>query len=236
MGWESITYLLNLKGIIIIASITLLLLIIIFILYSIERKLKKKLKSDKNRNNFYKNKIKGLNRLKSNPEQFLNAINNLTKDFFKEAFNLSDSLEYSELISEFRKLRKKECISFCNLMIETSYSGEKIENRKLSILSSLLEKIMDKNKIIPKEEGKEQEENNKEDKGIKEVKEEKIDLTKKPILKKEIIKEKIEKKKIRKEKRVKKKREKSEKRIQKKIKIERKVKKRQRGLKKEKKN
>lgn len=140
----------------------IILFLIVLLLIFIEKKLTKKLKiQKKSRNLFYKRKIKKLSKLKSNPEEFLDAINNLARDFFKEAFDLSYSLEYSELINEFRTTEKKECITFCTLISEINYSGKKIEEHKLSILIKLLEKIIGKNKIFSEEERKEMKQHEK---------------------------------------------------------------------------
>jgi len=195
MVLEVITNFLNLKWIIIVSSISLVLLIIIFILYSIEKKLKKKLDTHNQKNNFYKNKLEKLKKSKLTPEQFIDRLNNIAKDFFKEAFNLPYSLEYSELTEEFRKKGKKECITFSELMIETAYSGEKIEKHKLNILTGLFEKIIDKNKIITQEEEKPEEK--KEEIGVEEPEKKSSELEKeskqklkKPSIIKSILKNK----------------------------------------------
>lgn len=131
-----------------IISILVILALILVFLILIEKKLKQKLKLQRNsRNLFYKRKIKRLNRLKLKPQEFLDSINDIARDFFKEAFDLPYNLEYSELVSEFEKRKKEDCVAFCKLISELNYSGKKIEKNKLITLSKLLEKIIDKNKI-----------------------------------------------------------------------------------------
>lgn len=163
-----------------IISILAILFVILLFLIILEKKFRKKFKlQKKSRNLFYKRKIKKLSKLKLNPQEFLDAINNLARDFFEEAFDLPDHLEYSELINEFKKTGKKECITFCGLTSELSYSGKSIEKNKLSVLIKLLEKIVEKNKILSEEEKKEM-------KGIKEEKEKKDKIKEKRQKKKEI--------------------------------------------------
>ena len=168
-----------------------ILLIILISLIIIERKIKKKIKfHKKNRNRFYKEKIKKSKKKNLNPQESLDAINNLAKDFFKEAFDLPVHLEYIELANEFKKTEKKDCATFCEIASELNYSGEKIEKNKLTNLTKLLEEIITKNKIVPKEEEKkEKERENKKEKKqeietsfIKETvqKKPKKKLTKKP--------------------------------------------------------
>ena len=139
-----------------IISILAILSIITISLILIKKSLRKKLDiQEKNRNFFYIKKLNKLNKLESNPEEFLDAVNNFARDFFKEAFDLSYNFEYSELINEFKKTGKNECITFCTLISEFNYSGEKIEKNKLSVLIKLLEKIIQKNKILAQEEKEE---------------------------------------------------------------------------------
>ena len=84
---------------------------------------------------------------KSSAEEVMNSLNSLARDFFKEAFNLSYTLEYSELIDEFRKRGKKEAITFSQLITELNYSGEKPTPKKIKTLINLFSKIVEKNKI-----------------------------------------------------------------------------------------
>jgi len=139
------------------------LILIIFVIILLERKLKRMIElRKKSRIFYYRKEIKKLNKL-INPQKALDAINELAKNFFKEAFNLPHSLEYSELTEEFRKTGKKECISFCKLLLELNYSGEKIKKEQLKALISLLEKIVEKNRI-PGEEALEEAKRKEEEK------------------------------------------------------------------------
>ncbi len=155
MGLEEELYavFIGLREMIYIVLILAILVLIFFVLRMIEKKFQIKLRlQKKSRNLFYIKKVKKLSKSKIKPEEFLDSINDTARDFFKEAFELPYSLEYLELIDEFRKIEEKECISFCRLISEISYSGEKIEKEEIKALIKLLGKIVEKNKILSKEE------------------------------------------------------------------------------------
>ncbi len=131
-----------------IIVILISLALIALILMLVERKIRRKIKLQvNNRNLFYRTKLKNKAKLTTKPEETLDSINKIARDFFKEAFNLPYNLEYSELIEHFRKKGKKECASFCYLMLMLSYSGEKIKSDKLNDLKKLLDGIIKENKI-----------------------------------------------------------------------------------------
>lgn len=126
-----------------------ILFLVIIILKIIEKGLRGRLSlrlSD--RNLFYRREIKRLSKSKANPEKILEGLNNLARDFFKEAFDFSYHLEYSELIPKFKNLRKKECITFCKMISKLNYSGEEVKKEKLDVLMNLLRKIIEGNRIL----------------------------------------------------------------------------------------
>ncbi len=132
-----------------------ILVLIIVILKIIEKELKARLElRRKDRNIFYRKELKMLSKSKEEPEQMLDRINDLGRDFFKEAFGFSYNIEYLGLVGKFRKIGKKECISFCRLISELNYSGEQIRRDKINVLINMLQKIIEKNKIISEEEKK----------------------------------------------------------------------------------
>ncbi len=133
-------------------TILILLVLIAIILVIAEMKFRKKIERIiEDRNLLYQEKLKDLYVSNRSSEETLELINKLARDFFKEAFNLPLNLEYSELMDKFRTAKKKECVSFCYLMIKLSYSGERIEQEEIKILIRLLWWIIKKNKIIVEE-------------------------------------------------------------------------------------
>ena len=162
----------GLREMIYIVIILAALVLIVFILFIVEKRLSKKLQMKQESKDYvYMNKLKELKESKKKPEESLDAINTLSRDFFKDVFQIPYSWEYSELITEFRKRGQKECISFCDLISDLNYSGEKIEESKIKTLSNLLEKIIEKNKILSEEEKKELEAKKQEEEKPEEVKE-----------------------------------------------------------------
>lgn len=139
---------LQLKDILDVLLFAVILLLVIIILKIIEKELRTRLKIRKNdRNLFYKKEIKKLAGSGGNPERILEDINRLSRDFFKEAFGFPYSLEYSELIPKFKKIGKKEGVTFCNLISEANYSGEEVKREKLKVLIGILMVIIEKNRI-----------------------------------------------------------------------------------------
>jgi len=146
----------GLKGIMYLFLAIILLTLAIILLYFLEKKINKRVEQIKNdRNVFYKKEIKKLIEIKLVKERMLEHINNLAREFFREAFDIPSSMEYSEMIEKFKNMGKREAISFCNLLSEVEYSGEPIDKNKIRALLRLLEKIIEKNKIISQEEKEE---------------------------------------------------------------------------------
>ncbi len=129
-----------------------ILFLVVVILKIIEKSYKVRLELRKrDRNIFYRRELKNLGDMKGPPEKVLDRTNIIARGFFKEAFGLPYNLEYLELLEEFRKSGKKECIDFCKLISELNYSGEEISREKIARLLSLLEKIMQNNRILSEE-------------------------------------------------------------------------------------
>lgn len=128
--------------------IILILVLVIIILQIIEKSLRKKLElRKKDRNLYYQRELKKIARLDASPEETLDSLNNLARNFFKEAFGLSQTLEYSELKEEFKKMKKIDCVNFADLMLELNYSGLKVEKSEIHSLIKMFERIIYANKI-----------------------------------------------------------------------------------------
>ncbi len=171
MGWN---FLSTVEGLEIVFVILIVLVVIIVILDMIENKFRELYNLHKNsRNNLYKRKLKKLKYSKQDPEKIFDSISLLARDFFKEAFNISKNIEYSELIDLFREKRNKEGVTFSRMMVALSYSGEKVDANKNRTLINILEKIIRRHKIFSE---KERSEIEREIKKVekKEVREEKI--------------------------------------------------------------
>lgn len=172
MGLETELYALviGLKEMIDVVLVICILFLIIIILKVIEKGLNLKLLlKEKDRNLFYRKEIEKMANLNEKPEKTLNRINNLVRNFFNEAFGCPYNLEYLELVDGFKKTGKKECISFCRLISEITYSGEEVSKEKINILINMFKKIIEKNKILNPEEKRILEEKSKKEKP-KEVK------------------------------------------------------------------
>jgi hypothetical protein len=149
MDW---TFFTSIRGIgMIIGTIVLLASIIIIVLHVLEKKLEKRIISRKyDRNTYYQRKLLQLKESKENLDKKIDKLGEISRDFFKEAFNLPYSLEYFELIREFKKQGKNNCIAFSRLMIELSYTGKKIKQEDFLKVLNIFNKIIQDNHIKQK--------------------------------------------------------------------------------------
>lgn len=102
----------------------------------------------------YNDKIKRINKSKIQSEIKLDQINEIAKDFFSKAFHLSQNLDYTELISEFKKRKSLEGVQFSDLMLKSYYSGQKITSQSLDKAEVLLVRIINKNSYLLEKENK----------------------------------------------------------------------------------
>jgi len=137
----------TLLGFIIIVSVFLLILAII------EKKLLIRLiKGRTTRNQLYIDKIAKLDINK--PKESLIILDNTTKNFFKEAFHVSGTLEYSEFQKIFKQKNNKKAEEFSRKMTNYLYSNKTITPPEIQELIRLIAEIISSNKIIDKEERK----------------------------------------------------------------------------------
>lgn len=132
-----------------------IILAILIILRIMEKKLAKKITTKKEKKvDPYKEQIKKIN--KKNQEQALKDIDTLARNFFTEAFQVKHNEDYSKLKLFFKKKKNIEAQKFCDIIIKSLYSKEK-NKKQVQTLISLLEKIIEKNKLISKEKLKKEE-------------------------------------------------------------------------------
>jgi len=120
-----------------------ILAVVIWVLYTQNKKLFEKLKSEKNRFSEYKQKLKKL--YSSNfgyPQRDFNKLNKIVRNFFREYLNLNFNLTYLELEKRFRDQKKENYAVFCRQMSDINYSGEKIKPEKIKDLIKTFEKLL----------------------------------------------------------------------------------------------
>ena len=133
----------------IIIFIAIIVGIVLFILHRIEKDLKEKMLQAKNDpNKIYLQKI---GRLKGdNPQKVLEEINQITKDFFKDAFKVRLFRGYNKIIESLSQEKNKPEINYCNLLNHALYSGEAPNKKTNEVLIRFLRLIILNNKIIAK--------------------------------------------------------------------------------------
>jgi hypothetical protein len=145
---------LNAKSrIIVLATILVVFILVVILLVYLEKKLTKKAERHKeSRNLYYRKKLKEISKLK--PEEVIDLMGKLARDFFKEAFDISYHIEYTELADRFKKMKKEECAKFCNTISTISYSGDKVKPEQIKDLVELLDIIISENRIVQNKEKK----------------------------------------------------------------------------------
>jgi hypothetical protein len=131
-----------------------LILVVIIVLKFVEKRLKKKLMEVRNtRDNFYLREIEKIKEL--NAKKGLKKIDTLARDFFREAFNIQQSKEYSELEKVFVKKNNKVAADFCALMTKSLYSGNEISKETFLLLVDYLNRLIATTHILSKAEQQE---------------------------------------------------------------------------------
>jgi len=137
-----------LLGVVVFASIVLIILIFV------ERKVKKKVLTTANiLNRIYIEKLAKLD--PATPEITLKNVDKLARNFFREAFRIKPGMEYSELKEEFKKRNNKKVEEFCTIIGDLLYAGKKPYKKDNQKIINLLAEIIEKNKIISKQEKEE---------------------------------------------------------------------------------
>lgn len=123
--------------------IVIIVIIIAVILAVIESRLKKKvINLTEKRRNPYLFALKKLSKSSEPPANKLKHLNEISKSFFREHLNLSDSHSFSELSDILRKKGEKEPAVFCESMINAYYSEENLTPEKVRALTHLLYNII----------------------------------------------------------------------------------------------
>jgi hypothetical protein len=125
-----------------VVIVIVILAVIIWYLFSLNKKLSKRIDQEKNRFILYKKQLKELDKI-DYKKQDLESINKIARAFFKERFNMNYSMTYLELAQKFQEERYDERVEFCNLMSDILYSDKKIDSRDYKRLVLLLTDIVD---------------------------------------------------------------------------------------------
>jgi hypothetical protein len=153
MGLKDIfNWMLDSREFLIFLIIALVLLLAVVALKVLEKKFKEILSAYReSRNLYYRRKINEIKAIRADHKKILDEINKTARGFFKEAFNLPNTLEYTELAEECRKRNKKNCEDFCKMMSQINYSGEEPDEYRLINLMALLESVIKTNTIESKQ-------------------------------------------------------------------------------------
>jgi hypothetical protein len=123
--------------------VTIILITILWVLYSQNKKAYYNLSLEKLKLNSYEKRVLDLqNNLSKDQRKDLQKLSKISRDFFKEYYNLNYSLTYLEIASMFKKENLKLCEDYSRILSEKEYSGEDINPKELKDLSSILLQII----------------------------------------------------------------------------------------------
>ena len=153
----------------ILIAFLIVIAVVLIILEILERKLHKKLIRKKDSKN--KEYIQKLKKIKIPQKEIaLNKLNNIAVNFFKEAFKIKGTVEFSELKTFFKEKNKTEESTFCEELERKLFSGRETNTKDIKKLIKKLIRIINKNHIYTKKEEKELKERKlKEKKGIRKL-------------------------------------------------------------------
>ncbi len=128
--------------------VAILLVLMILVALLILKKLKRQIKVEKSdRQRIYLKAVKRIKGSTKTPSTKINELDKLSRRFFHEKFHLNPRLEYSEIISFFKKKNKRRISNYCDSFINIFYSGEKVGAKKIRNLISQFEQIIKEEKL-----------------------------------------------------------------------------------------
>lgn len=134
-------------------GLIVIIIFIIVVLRVIERKMYTKIVDRKtSRDNFYAEEVKKIDF--SNQQNTIKNIEKLSKEFFKEAFEIKNT-EFSEMQRIFREKNNKLAEEFCAIMGYLLFSGKEVDPRYTQRAAYILTEIIETTHIKTKEEKEE---------------------------------------------------------------------------------
>jgi hypothetical protein len=126
---------------IILLGAIIIFTLLILILERVEKNFMRKILFIK-RGIVYRIRLRKLKDSKMDSVKTINSLNEIARDFFKEFFDFDYNMDYSELKEKFKEINKPEFVIFCEQMLITYYSSEKISIERANILVDLLSRII----------------------------------------------------------------------------------------------
>ena len=138
----------------ILAGFVVIITMFLILLSAIEKRLHIKIVQTRyTPNQIYLVKLSQINIKK--PKEAMKVLDSLTKAFFREAFHIKGSPDYSELEEMFAKRNNKKALEFCQEMNKFLYSNLEATKKDVQMLIRLYAEIIASNRILTKDEQKE---------------------------------------------------------------------------------
>ncbi|MDP2926153.1 MAG: hypothetical protein Q8N99_07285 [Nanoarchaeota archaeon] len=125
----------------IVLVVIILIVVILYLIYA-NRKLTEKIRTAKQRINYYKERLANIeydNRAQKGVEE----LDKIARDFLKEKLDLDYNLTYKELKEKFKKESKAKYSEFCKFMSELMYSDNRVDILKLKKAINILQDIIE---------------------------------------------------------------------------------------------
>jgi len=124
---------------VIIISLIILFTIILIILIITEIRLKRKIKElSYERDNSEITELKKLLSSKQPLKEKLDSIDKIAKSFLNKNYDISQNINYSDMVDDFKRINKPEISQFCDLMVSIYYSGKEINEERINALAKIL--------------------------------------------------------------------------------------------------
>lgn len=137
----------------ILIGFVIIIAVFLILLSFIEKKLKIRFSQGKHSKN--QTYVEKLSKIKiENPQTAMKEMDAVAKSFFREAFRIKGSPEYSTLTPYFAKRNNKLATDFSDQMTRFMFSGVQPTSQNVQSLVILLAEIISKNKILSGDEKK----------------------------------------------------------------------------------
>ena len=127
-----------------VSLVVIILIVVMWFLYNKNKKIARKLISEKIRFSRYKTGVENLKKTQTTPKKDFETLNKYARAFFKEYLGLEYNLTYLELKAKFEKDKKPEYANFCKSMSDINYKGEKKNSEEVKGLINLFYELLEK--------------------------------------------------------------------------------------------
>ncbi len=136
-------FLIPLNIVIPIGLVVVILIVVAWVILSRNKKLYKKIKTNRERFSEYKAQLKVLKKASQPKTKDFERLNKVARAFFKEYLNLGYNLTYLELEKQFKRQKKPDYAKFSKAMSDANYQGKKNSPEQIKQLINMFNTILE---------------------------------------------------------------------------------------------